>query len=44
MNNNRKKYVQISNHTSSDEIFELLDNVQSDEGKNIKELMNDSDT
>ena len=44
MNNNRKKYVQIRNHTSSDEIFELLDNVQSDEGKNIKELMNDSDT
>ena len=44
MNNNRKKYVQIRNDTSSDEIFELLDNVQSDEGKNIKELMNDSDT
>ena len=44
MNNNRKKYVQINNHTSSDEIFELLDKVQSDEGKNIEELMNDSDT
>ena len=44
MNNNRKKYVQINNHTSSDKIFELLDNVRSDEGKNIEELMNDSDT
>ena len=44
MNNNRKKYVQIKNHTSSNQIFALLDNVQSDEEEDIKELMNDSDT
>ena len=44
MNNDRKKYVQIKNHTSSNQIFALLDNVQSDEEEDIKELMNDSDT
>ena len=45
MNNNRKKYVRINNHTSSDQIFALLaDNVQSDEEEYIVELMNDSDT
>ena len=44
MNNNGKKYVQINNHTSSNQIFALLDNVQSDEEEDIKELMNDSDT
>ena len=44
MNNNREKYVQSNNHTSRDEIFELLNSVQKDEGKNIEELMNDSDT
>ena len=42
MNNNRKKYVEINNHTSSDQ--NLLDNVQSDEEEDIEELMNDSDT
>ena len=40
----QKKYVQINNHTSSDQIFALLDNVQSDEEEDIEELMNDSDT
>ena len=44
INNNRKKYVHINNHTSSDQIFALLDNVQSDEEEDIEELMNDSDT
>ena len=44
MNNDRKKYVQIKNHTSSNQIFALVDNVQSDEEEDIKELMNDSDT
>ena len=45
MNNNRKKYVRINNHTSRDQIFALLaDNVQSDEEEYIEELMNDSDT
>ena len=42
MNNNRKKYVEIDNHTSSDQI--LVDNVQSVEEKDIEQLMNDSDT
>ena len=42
MNKNRKKYVEINNHTSSDQ--NLLDNVQSDEEEYIEELMNDSDT
>ena len=42
MNNNRKKYVQINNHTSSDKIFALLDNVRSDEEEDIEELMSDS--
>ena len=41
---NRKKYVQINNHTSSDQIFALLDHVESDEKEDIEELMNDSDT
>ena len=44
MNNNSKKYVQINNPTSSDQIFALLDNVQSDEEEDIQELINDSDT
>ena len=44
MNINKKKNVQISNHTSSDQILALLDNVQSDEEEDIEELMNDSDT
>ena len=42
MNSNRNKYVEINNHTSSDQ--KLLDNVQSDEEEDIEELMNDSDT
>ena len=44
MNNGRKKYVQINNHTSSDQIFALLDHVESDEKEDIEELMDDSDT
>ena len=44
MNSNRKKYAQINNHTSSDQIFTLLGNVQSDKEEDIEELMNYSDT
>ena len=44
MNINGKKYFQINNHTSSDQIFALLDNVQTDEEEDVEELMNDSDT
>ena len=40
----QKKYVQINNYTSSDQIFALLDNVQSDEEEDIEELTDDSDT
>ena len=43
MNNNRKKYVKINNHTFSDQILPLLDNVQSDDKEDIEELMNNSD-
>ena len=43
MNNNRKKYVQINNHTFSDQILALLDNVQSDDKEDIEELINNSD-
>ena len=44
MEKGRKKYVQICEGTSSDEIFALLDAVNSDEEDNIDELINDSDT
>ena len=44
MNNNKKKCVQINNHTSSDQIFALLNNIQSGKEEDMEELMNDSDT
>jgi len=44
MEKGRKKYVQICQGTSSDEIFALLDAVNSDDEDNLDELMNDSDT
>ena len=44
MYNNRKKYVQIKNHTSSDQIFALLDKVRNVEEEDIEKLINDSDT
>ena len=44
MNNNRKKYVQTNNHTSSDKNFAFLGNIQSDEEEDMEELMNDSGT
>ena len=43
MNNNRKIYFHIDSGTSMDQIFALLDAVQSDNKDEINELMNDFD-
>ena len=43
MDNNWKRYFHIDSGTSTDEIFVLLDAVQSDTDDDIDELMNDSD-
>ena len=43
MNNNRKIYFHIDSGTSLDQIFALLDAVQSDNKDEINELMNDFD-
>ena len=44
LNNKRKKYVRIDRNTRSEEIFALLDEVNSDQEEDIDNLMNDSDT
>ena len=44
LNNKRKKYVKIDEDAGSDEIFPLLDKVNSDIGDDIDNLMNDLDT
>ena len=44
MNNKRKKYTKIDRETGSDDIFALLDEVNSDLEGDIDKLMNDSDT
>lgn len=44
MDNRKKHYVRITQSTSSDDIFALLDAVGSDEEEDIDNLMNDSDT
>ena len=43
MNNNRKGFFYIGSGTSTDQIFPLLDTVQSDNEDEIDESMNDSD-
>ena len=43
MNNNRKIYFHIDSGTSMDQIFALLDAVQSDNKDETNELMNDFD-
>ena len=43
-NNKRKKYVGIDRNTRSEEIFGLLDEVNSAQEEDIENLMNDSDT
>ena len=44
LNNKRKKYVRINRNTRSEEIFALLDEVNSDQEEDIEILMNDSVT
>ena len=44
LNNKRKKYVRIDRNTRSEEIFALLDEVNSDQEDDIDNLMNDSET
>ena len=44
LNNKRKKYVGIDRNTRSEEIFGLLDEVNSAQEEDIENLMNDSDT
>ena len=44
LNDKRKKYVRINRNTRSEEIFALLDEVNSDHEEDIENLMNDSDT
>lgn len=44
LSNKRKKYVTIDRDTESDQIFAMLDEVNSDEEDDIENLMNDSDT
>ena len=42
--NNSKKYVEITEKTGSDEIYELVDEVETDLYENVANEMNDSDT
>ena len=44
MNNNQKTYFQISSDASTDQVFKLLDALQSDKKDEIDELVNDFDT
>ena len=44
MNNNWKRYFHTDSGASTDQIFALLDTVQSDNEDEIDELMNDFDT
>ena len=41
LNNKRKMYVQIDRETGNDEMFALLDEVNSDLGDDTENLMND---
>ena len=42
--NKRKAYVKIGAETSSDEIFAILDSIESDNEEDIENLLDDSDT
>ena len=44
LNNKSKKYVRIDRNTRSEEMFALLDEVNSQQEEDIDNLMNDSDT
>ena len=41
LNNKRKMYVQIDRETGSDEMFALLDELNSDLGDDTENIMND---
>ena len=42
--NGRKRYFHIDENASSEQVYALLDDVQSADEDNIDNLMNDSDT
>ena len=44
MDSKRKRYVQIDSNTSTNEIFALLDAVDSEDEEEIDNELNDSDT
>lgn len=44
MDNRSKNYIKITRNTSSDQIFVVLDAIQSDDEKDNDQLMNDSHT
>ena len=44
MNNSRKKYIEITEKTGSDEMYVLLDEMESDLVEDVDNEMNDSDT
>ena len=44
LNNKRKKYARIDRNTRSEEIFAVLDEINSDQEEDIDNLMNDSET
>ena len=43
MNNSRKNYVEITEKTGSDEMYALLDEVESDLDEDVDNEINDSD-
>ena len=44
LSNNRKKYVRTDRNTRREDIFAILDEVNSDQEENIENVMHDSDT
>ena len=42
--NNRKKYIHIDRETGSNEIYAMLDEIESDTESDIENLLEDSDT
>ena len=42
--NNRKKYIHIDRETGSNEIYVMLDEIESDTESDIENLLEDSDT
>ena len=44
MDNNRKKYYHIDENTSSNDIFAILSEIDSNDESDIDDIINDSDT